>query len=55
MNPSIVIPSVALASSFISMFLFLKRTDGTEFPLIQSLLISTNSILLIEAIWSGRK
>lgn len=55
MNLSILIPSLALTSSFISLILFYKRTDGTEFPVIQSLLISTNSILLIDAIWNGRK
>lgn len=55
MNIDILIPSIGFALSFISLFAFYVRTDGTEFPLFQSLIITTNSIILIEALWNRRK
>jgi hypothetical protein len=54
MNVDILISSIGFAASFIGLVAFYVRTDGTEFPLFQSLIITTNSILLIQAIWNHR-
>jgi hypothetical protein len=53
MNINIIIPLIGLTANFTSLYLFYKRTDGTELPLIQSLLITTNSLLLFDAMWNN--